>query len=106
MILALGESSLECERSWVQFPVRPLFCQAHTRYVDPLLHLPIFFCLADMPRAVSNKITSAHTQAVAARTQQNSSATTKNPIFNTEKFGQHILKTALGALGFVDKASL
>ena len=25
MILALGESSLNCERSWVQFPVRPFF---------------------------------------------------------------------------------
>lgn len=59
-----------------------------------------------MPRAVSNKITSAHTQAVAARTQQNSSATTKNPIFNTEKFGQHILKNPLVAQGIVDKASL
>ena len=106
MILALGESSLECERSWVQFPVRPFFWQAHTRYEDPLLPLPIFFCLADMPRAVSNKITSAHTQAVAARTQQNSSATTKNPIFNTEKFGQHILKNPLVAQGIVDKASL
>ena len=105
MILALGESSLECERSWVQFPVRPLFGQAHARS-QALFSTDIFFCLADMPRAVSNKITSAHTQAVAARTQQNSSATTKNPILNTEKFGQHILKNPLVAQGIVDKASL
>ncbi|PKI83688.1 Dim1p [Malassezia vespertilionis] len=61
-----------------------------------------------MPRAVSNKVTSARTQAVNAspRTQQNTSLTTKNPIFNTEKFGQHILKNPLVAQGIVDKANL
>ena len=64
-----------------------------------------------MPRAVSNKVTSAQTQAAnaaprAAHSQQNTSATTKNPIFNTEKFGQHILKNPLVAQGIVDKAAL
>ncbi|WFD31544.1 18S rRNA (adenine(1779)-N(6)/adenine(1780)-N(6))-dimethyltransferase [Malassezia sp. CBS 17886] len=67
-----------------------------------------------MPRAVSNKITSARAQAVsasprhaqAAASQQNSGATTKNPIFNTERFGQHILKNPLVAQGIVDKANV
>lgn len=65
-----------------------------------------------MPRAVSERITSARTQAAAAsprsapHTQQNSSATTKNPIFNTDRFGQHILKNPLVAQGIVDKANL
>lgn len=70
-----------------------------------------------MPRAVSGKIASAQTQAVAAapraaRPQKSDSGAsgaagaTKNPIFNTERFGQHILKNPLVAQGIVDKASL
>lgn len=64
-----------------------------------------------MPRAVSGKIASAHTQAVsasprAAASQHNNGSTTKNPIFNTERFGQHILKNPLVAQGIVDKANL
>ena len=73
-----------------------------------------------MPRAVSAKLASAHTQAVAAaprsarpeRSQaaggggSGASAATKNPIFNTERFGQHILKNPLVAQGIVDKAAL
>ncbi|WFD43646.1 18S rRNA (adenine(1779)-N(6)/adenine(1780)-N(6))-dimethyltransferase [Malassezia psittaci] len=64
-----------------------------------------------MPRAVSNRVTSVQTQAASssprhAVSQQNTSATTKNPIFNTEKFGQHILKNPLVAQGIVDKANL
>ncbi|WFC99974.1 18S rRNA (adenine(1779)-N(6)/adenine(1780)-N(6))-dimethyltransferase [Malassezia yamatoensis] len=64
-----------------------------------------------MPRAVSNRVTSVQAQAAAssprnAVSQQNTSATTKNPIFNTEKFGQHILKNPLVAQGIVDKANL
>lgn len=65
----------------------------------------------DMPRAVSERMTSARAQAASASprqaaSQKNTSATTKNPIFNTEKFGQHILKNPLVAQGIVDKANL
>ena len=65
-----------------------------------------------MPRVVSNRVTTAQTQAAnagpraAAQSQQNTSATTKNPLFNTERFGQHILKNPLVAQGIVDKANL
>jgi len=62
-----------------------------------------------MPRAVSERITSARTQATSAspRThQQTAAVSTKNPIFNTERFGQHILKNPLVAQGIVDKANL
>lgn len=63
-----------------------------------------------MPRAVSNRVTTAQTQAASAgpraASQQNTSATTKNPLFNTERFGQHILKNPLVAQGIVDKANL
>ncbi|EPQ30861.1 uncharacterized protein PFL1_01758 [Pseudozyma flocculosa PF-1] len=70
-----------------------------------------------MPRAVSTKISRSHDlsagslRPAAAKSDQhgsnqNSSATTKNPIFNTDKFGQHILKNPLVAQGIVDKANL
>ena len=70
-----------------------------------------------MPRAVSAKISRVHEPSAgslrpaAAKAEhhgsnQNSSATTKNPIFNTDKFGQHILKNPLVAQGIVDKANL
>lgn len=36
----------------------------------------------------------------------NSATTTKNPIFNTDRFGQHILRNPLVAQGIVDKANL
>jgi len=72
-----------------------------------------------MPRAVSDKLTNVRTQAIAAantptsssrKASQNNStgsvAATKNPIFNTDRFGQHILKNPLVAQGIVDKANL
>ncbi|ETS62615.1 hypothetical protein PaG_03255 [Moesziomyces aphidis] len=75
-----------------------------------------------MPRAVSAKLSRQHEPAAGLRpgsartaasnpnaahaSNQNSSATTKNPIFNTDKFGQHILKNPLVAQGIVDKANL
>ncbi len=68
-----------------------------------------------MPKAVSEKLSRVH-QPSAANTRlgsasqpvsmQNSSMTTKNPIFNTDRFGQHILKNPLVAQGIVDKANL
>lgn len=64
-----------------------------------------------MPKAVAGRITSAQTQAAAASPraaaqQQASANATRNPIFNTERFGQHILKNPLVAQGIVDKANL
>lgn len=76
-----------------------------------------------MPRAVSAKLSRTHEPSAgsglrpgsvrsssakdsAHGSNQNSSATTKNPIFNTDKFGQHILKNPLVAQGIVDKANL
>ena len=75
-----------------------------------------------MPRAVSAKLSRQHEPSAGLRpgsartsgsnpnaahsSNQNSSATTKNPIFNTDKFGQHILKNPLVAQGIVDKANL
>ncbi|PWN51138.1 rRNA adenine dimethylase [Violaceomyces palustris] len=70
-----------------------------------------------MPRAVSNKISRVHEPSAGSlrpasssqshhSSNQNSSATTKNPIFNTDRFGQHILKNPLVAQGIVDKANL
>ncbi len=50
--------------------------------------------------------TAASNPNAAHASNQNSSATTKNPIFNTDKFGQHILKNPLVAQGIVDKANL
>lgn len=59
----------------------------------------------NMPRAVSEKVSRVHQPAAATRrpgtsgSSASSSAgpTTKNPIFNTDRFGQHILKNPLVA---------
>lgn len=70
-----------------------------------------------MPRAVSNKMTRAHEPAAGnvrmnksshegSSSMHNSASTTKNPIFNTDRFGQHILRNPLVAQGIVDKANL
>lgn len=71
-----------------------------------------------MPRAVSNKLARAHepaagnvrmnksSQDAGSGSMQNSAITTKNPIFNTDRFGQHILRNPLVAQGIVDKANL
>jgi len=69
-----------------------------------------------MPKAVSDKLSRIHQLAAgntrmggassSSASMHNSSATTKNPIFNTDRFGQHILKNPLVAQGIVDKANL
>ena len=69
-----------------------------------------------MPKAVSAKLSRVHQPAAGdvrmsnsnagGSSMANSSATTKNPIFNTDRFGQHILKNPLVAQGIVDKANL
>ncbi|KAI0789211.1 S-adenosyl-L-methionine-dependent methyltransferase [Abortiporus biennis] len=65
-----------------------------------------------MPRAVSGPFTRAH-QPSATKAKANkdnngegSSAAVHNPIFNTERFGQHILKNPQVAQTIVDKANL
>ncbi|KDN37922.1 putative rRNA (adenine-N6,N6-)-dimethyltransferase [Tilletiaria anomala UBC 951] len=70
-----------------------------------------------MPKAISSKLSRVHQPAAGdvrlgsasgggSGSMANSSNTTKNPIFNTDRFGQHILKNPLVAQGIVDKANL
>ncbi|KZV70574.1 rRNA adenine dimethylase [Peniophora sp. CONT] len=62
-----------------------------------------------MPRATSGHFTRAHQPSAKAQKSQadtSSSGTTRNPIFNTERFGQHILKNPAIAQDIVDKANL
>jgi 18S rRNA (adenine1779-N6/adenine1780-N6)-dimethyltransferase len=80
-----------------------------------------------MPRAVSDKLIHLHsaaarpdrsssTQGSSSRSNgsssssgvasSSSSANAGNPIFNTDRFGQHILKNPLVAQHIVDKANL
>lgn len=74
-----------------------------------------------MPRAVSDKLARAEFQPMSAAkrpgkgsavspaassSSSSASATTKNPIFNTDRFGQHILKNPLVAQSIVDKAAI
>lgn len=70
---------------------------------------------AAMPKAVSDKITRLHAEPVSASKRIGSAGvggpgsanvSTRNPIFNTERFGQHILKNPLVAQSIVDKAAL
>jgi len=62
-----------------------------------------------MPRATSEKFSRAHAPAVGSSSSASRESGGKgalNPIFNTEKFGQHILRNPLVAQGIVDKAGL
>ncbi|KAI0720500.1 rRNA adenine dimethylase [Cerioporus squamosus] len=62
-----------------------------------------------MPRATSDKFTRAHqpsAKSKASSEASSSSAAARNPIFNTERFGQHILKNPQTAQSIVDLASL
>ncbi|EGN94712.1 hypothetical protein SERLA73DRAFT_187771 [Serpula lacrymans var. lacrymans S7.3] len=62
-----------------------------------------------MPRATSERFSRAHQAPIKAKPTNNSgesSSAVRNPIFNTERFGQHILKNPLVAQGIVDKANL
>ncbi|KAF7974394.1 hypothetical protein HWV62_38250 [Athelia sp. TMB] len=63
-----------------------------------------------MPRATSERFSRAHQPSAKATTSKeksgDSSSGGRNPIFNTERFGQHILKNPLVAQGIVDKANL
>ncbi|KAF9791924.1 S-adenosyl-L-methionine-dependent methyltransferase [Thelephora terrestris] len=70
-----------------------------------------------MPRATSDRFARRHDPSVKSAAKKSgktlpnessgpSSSGTRNPIFNTERFGQHILKNPLVAQGIVDKANL
>ncbi|KAI6020534.1 S-adenosyl-L-methionine-dependent methyltransferase [Pisolithus marmoratus] len=69
-----------------------------------------------MPRATSERFSRIHkpsikpgTTAQSSRSQDNgesSSSGVRNPVFNTERFGQHILKNPQIAQTIVDKANL
>ena len=55
-----------------------------------------------MPRATSERFGRAHQSSVkknGVAGNTDASAATRNPIFNTERFGQHILKNPLVAQG-------
>ncbi|KIM89954.1 hypothetical protein PILCRDRAFT_812736 [Piloderma croceum F 1598] len=62
-----------------------------------------------MPRATSERFSRAHepsAKSSASKDKGESSSGGRNPIFKTERFGQHILKNPLVAQGIVDKANL
>jgi len=70
-----------------------------------------------MPMTTSDRFSRRHDPSVkpaakksgkkqANESSEPSSSGTRNPIFNTERFGQHILKNPLVAQGIVDKANL
>ncbi|PAV15594.1 rRNA adenine dimethylase [Pyrrhoderma noxium] len=61
-----------------------------------------------MPRATTDKFSRAHQPSVKKESSKGSedSNAVRNPIFNTERFGQHILKNPLVAQAIVDKANL
>ncbi|KAJ3983551.1 S-adenosyl-L-methionine-dependent methyltransferase [Lentinula detonsa] len=63
-----------------------------------------------MPRATSDRFSRAHqpsAKATSSKSQDGSSSSAaRNPIFNTEQFGQHILKNPQVAQSIVEKANL
>ncbi|KAH9948517.1 S-adenosyl-L-methionine-dependent methyltransferase [Amylocystis lapponica] len=63
-----------------------------------------------MPRATSDRFSRAHqpsaAKAKASSDSAGSSSGVRNPIFNTERFGQHILKNPQTAQSIVDTANL
>ncbi|KAI0920370.1 Dimethyladenosine transferase, variant 3 [Taiwanofungus camphoratus] len=62
-----------------------------------------------MPRASSDRFNRAHQPSVKAKSSADSAGSSsgvRNPIFNTERFGQHILKNPQTAQSIVDTANL
>ncbi|KAJ4481151.1 S-adenosyl-L-methionine-dependent methyltransferase [Lentinula aciculospora] len=63
-----------------------------------------------MPRATSDRFSRAHQPSAKASSstskEGSSSSSARNPIFNTEQFGQHILKNPQVAQTIVEKANL
>ncbi|KAF8890699.1 S-adenosyl-L-methionine-dependent methyltransferase [Infundibulicybe gibba] len=62
-----------------------------------------------MPRATTDRFSRAHQPSAKASSSSDKSngdsSSGRNPIFNTERFGQHILKNPLVAQGIVDKVT-
>ncbi|KDQ54589.1 hypothetical protein JAAARDRAFT_135408 [Jaapia argillacea MUCL 33604] len=61
-----------------------------------------------MPRATTEQFSRAHQRPIKSKPSKDaeSSEAVRNPIFNTERFGQHILKNPQVAQTIVDKANL
>ncbi|EJU00199.1 rRNA adenine dimethylase [Dacryopinax primogenitus] len=59
-----------------------------------------------MPRATSQKFARVHEPSAAALKSKGEAVGNRNPLFNTERFGQHILKNPGVARDIVDKANL
>ncbi|KIP09403.1 hypothetical protein PHLGIDRAFT_102818 [Phlebiopsis gigantea 11061_1 CR5-6] len=61
-----------------------------------------------MPRATTDRFSRAHQPSIKPKTNDaaESSSAMRNPIFNTERFGQHILKNPQTADTIVEKANL
>ncbi|KAH9984690.1 S-adenosyl-L-methionine-dependent methyltransferase [Russula vinacea] len=63
-----------------------------------------------MPRATSERFSRAHQPSAKSKASKGhgepSSSSVRNPIFNTERFGQHILKNPSIAREIVEKANL
>jgi 18S rRNA (adenine1779-N6/adenine1780-N6)-dimethyltransferase len=65
-----------------------------------------------MPRATTDRFSRAHQPSAKASSSKDASGSgaggsgVRNPIFNTERFGQHILKNPAVAQNIVDKANL
>ncbi|KAF4568395.1 Dimethyladenosine transferase [Pleurotus pulmonarius] len=62
-----------------------------------------------MPRATTERFSRAHQPSAKAQdknAEAGPSSSGRNPLFNTERFGQHILKNPLVAQAIVDKANI
>ncbi|KAF8153972.1 S-adenosyl-L-methionine-dependent methyltransferase [Crassisporium funariophilum] len=59
-----------------------------------------------MPRATTEKFSRAHQPAPKKKDSNQASGSNTNPIFNTARFGQHILKNPATAQKIVDAANL
>ncbi|TFK81736.1 rRNA adenine dimethylase [Polyporus arcularius HHB13444] len=61
-----------------------------------------------MPRATSDKFNRAHQPSAKSKASSDASrsSVSRNPLFNTERFGQHILKNPQTAQSIVDLAGL
>lgn len=54
-----------------------------------------------MPRATSQKISAAHTPSAKGKERESGDVGGRNPLFNTERFGQHILKNPAVAQAYI-----
>ncbi|KAF9011346.1 adenine-N6,N6--dimethyltransferase [Cyathus striatus] len=59
-----------------------------------------------MPKATTERFSRAHQPAAKKKEKEGSSSSMTNPIFNTARFGQHILKNPATAQKIVDAANL